>query len=75
MGTFPLRIPTLSLSILTQVLAVMELVPYPAPTPAQQAAMFAPPENVLARVVRDLFADEDTARATLSVGPLSACPA
>ena len=56
MGTFPQRIPTLSLSRLTQVLAVMELVPYPAPTPAQQAAMFAPPENVLARVVRDLFA-------------------
>ena len=52
---------------LSQLLDVMELVPYPAPTPDEQAAMFASPSAVMARMVRDLFADGRTAEATLAV--------
>ena len=55
-----------------QVLRVMdEDVPYKAPSPEDEEAFLAAPAHILARITRDLFADEDTAHATLAVnGPV-----
>ena len=54
-----------------QVLSLMDTVPYTPPAPEEEEAFFKEPDAILARVVRDLFADEEVAKATLTVRTLS----
>lgn len=44
-----------------------EEVPYKPPAPEEVEVFLAEPSHILARVIRDLFQDDDSAKATLAV--------
>jgi hypothetical protein len=50
-----------------QVLELVNAVPYEPPSAAEEEAFLAEPCHILARLYRDLFKDEETAKATLAV--------
>lgn len=52
---------------LAQVLELVNAVPYEPPSAAEEEAFLAEPCHILARLYRDLFKDEETAKATLAV--------
>ena len=52
---------------LAQVLELVNAVPYEPPSAAEEEAFLAEPCHILARLYRDLFKDEETAKATLTV--------
>ena len=53
--------------MLMQVLSLMDAVPDTPPTPEEEEAYSKDPDTILARIVRDLFMDEDAAKTTLAV--------
>ena len=55
----------------TQVLSLMDTVPYTPPAPEEEEVFFKEPDAILARIVRDLFANGEAAKATLTVSTLS----
>ena len=57
--------------MLMQVLSLMDTVPDTPPTPEEEEAFSKDPDTILARVVRDLFMDEDAAKTTLAVSASS----
>ncbi len=50
-----------------QVLKLVNAVPYEPPSAEEEEAFLAEPCHIMARLYRDLFKDEETAKATLAV--------